>query len=92
MRCQAPCVSSALWCSYTHLLSDPFLQVPWQDLVYSLGEVFTEEELRRILATPRDTVARKRKLINFHLRDLSWTAPGSRVADNVLLKALRHCI
>jgi len=42
-----------------------FLQVPWRDLVYSLGEHFTVEELRRILATPRETVARKRKLINF---------------------------
>jgi type IV secretory pathway TrbF-like protein len=69
-----------------------FLQVPWRDLVYSLGEHFTEEELRRILATSRKTTARKRNLINFYLRDLSWTAPGSRVADNVLLEALRHCI
>ena len=65
--------------------------MPWRDLVYSLGEHFTEEELRRVLAAPRDTVARERELISFHLRDLSWTAPGSRVASNVLLEAPEHC-
>ncbi len=68
------------------------LQVPWPDLVYSLEDNFTEEEFMAVMATPKDTLARKRTLIKKYLREVSWNHPSSRVVDNILDEAKRYCM
>jgi hypothetical protein len=67
-------------------------QVPWPDLVYALDEGFTAEEFRRVMDAPREALLRKRALIRRHLLDLSWHAPGSRVAGNILAETARYCL
>ncbi|KAK9834813.1 hypothetical protein WJX81_000717 [Elliptochloris bilobata] len=81
-------VSNDLWA-----IGLPFPgRVPWQDLVFMLPEAFTAADLRIIAVAPRDMKDRKRKAIRAHLQDVSWTAPGSRVADNVVSEAARYCM
>ncbi len=70
----------------------PRPQVPWPDLVYSLEEDFTEEEFVPVMATPKDTLARKRTLIKKYLREVSWSHPNLRVVDNILDEAKRFCM
>ncbi len=41
---------------------------------------------------PREALLRKRALIRRHLLDLSWHAPGSRVAGNILAETARYCL
>ncbi|KAK9834898.1 hypothetical protein WJX81_007246 [Elliptochloris bilobata] len=67
-------------------------KVPWQDLVYSLEENFTIDEFKQVMATPMDTIIRKRELIRMYFKDVSWTVPGSRVVDNILEETLRYCL
>ena len=81
-------VSDALWA-----IGLPFPgKVPWQDLVFVLSEAFSEDDLRVILAAPQHMKDRKRKAIRAHLQDVSWTTPGSRVADNIVSEAARYCL
>lgn len=81
-------MSDALWA-----IGLPFPgKVPWQDLVFVLPEAFTDDDLRVILAASQDMKDRKRKAIRAHLQDVSWTALGSRVADNIVSETARYCL
>ena len=66
--------------------------MPWPDLVYALDEDFSVEEFRRVMDAPREALLRKRALIRRHLPDVSWHAPGSRVAGNILAETARYCL
>ena len=83
-----PQVSDLLW-----FKGLPFPgRVPWADLVFVLPEDFAAADLRMIANAPADMKERKRRAGRAHLQDVSWTVPGSRVADNVISEAARYCI
>lgn len=67
-------------------------RVPWADLVFVLPEDFAAADLRMIANAPLDLKERKRRAMRAHLQDVSWTVPGSRVADNVVSEAARYCM
>ena len=83
-----PQVSDLLW-----FKGLPFPgHVPWADLVFVLPEDFEAADLRMIANAPADMKERKRRAGRAHLQDVSWTVPGSRVADNVVSEAARYCM
>ncbi|KAK9834835.1 hypothetical protein WJX81_002504 [Elliptochloris bilobata] len=65
--------------------------VPWRQLVFTLPQDFTAAELRAVVGAPAAVKQAMRVLGGKHLADVSWTAVGNRVADNILAEAVRRC-